>query len=101
MQLIVNIQNDSLADKIINILNVFKNDGVKVTLLGNKKELDYEDIKELVTTKRDFEDDFEAMEEAISNWQKEIMTNEDPDIDDDEVLPQAYWEFNSEKYTDR
>ena len=101
MQLIVDIQNDSIANKIIDILNVFKSDGVKITLLENKEKLDYENIKKLVTTKKDFGDDFEVMEEAISNWQKEIMTNEDPNIDDDEVLPQAYWEFNNEKYTDR
>ena len=29
------------------------------------------------------------------------MTNEDPNVDDDEVLPQAYWEFIDEKYTNR
>ena len=100
MQLIVNLQDNSIANKIIGILNVFKNDGVEI-ILPNKKELDYEDVKKLVKTKKNFVDDFETMEEAISNWQKEIMTNEEPDIDDDEVLPQAYWECNSDKYIDR
>ena len=59
MQLIVDIQNDSIANKIIDILNVFKSDGVKITLLENKEKLDYENIKKLVTTKKDVGDDFE------------------------------------------
>ena len=100
MQLIVNLQDNSIANKIIGILNVFKNDGVEI-ILPNKKELDCEDVKKLVTTKKNLGDDFETMEEAISNWQKEIMTNEEPDIDDDEILPQAYWEYNSDKYIER
>ena len=95
MQLVVDIQNRDLENKIINILNVFKNDGVKVNIL------DYKNIEKLVITKKDYGDNFEAMEEAISNWQEEIMTNENPNIDDDEILPQAYWEYNSEKYIDR
>jgi len=38
MQLIVNIQNDSIAHKIISILNVFKDDGVEVNTIDNLKD---------------------------------------------------------------
>jgi hypothetical protein len=75
VQLIVDIPDENLAKKIIKLLNIFKEDGVKVS---------YENLKKAVTTK---------------NWKDEIMTNENPDIDDDEILPQAYWEYYNEKYS--
>jgi hypothetical protein len=75
VQLIVDIPDENLAKKIIKLLNIFKEDGVKISS---------EDLKKAVTTK---------------NWKDEIMTNENPDIDDDEILPQAYWEYYNEKYS--
>ena len=49
MQLIIDIKNDSLADKIIKILDVFKNDGVTITSKNEtEKRVEYSDeyIKE-------------------------------------------------------
>jgi len=40
MQLVINIKNESLTDKIIKILEVFKNDGVEI-----RKNFDYESSK--------------------------------------------------------
>jgi len=38
MQLIVDIQNNSLAEKILQILQVFKSDGVKVKTIEDKSK---------------------------------------------------------------
>ena len=38
MQLIIDIKNESIADKIKTILNVFKDDGVKVQELKTKNQ---------------------------------------------------------------
>jgi hypothetical protein len=84
MQLTVNINNENLADKIIKLLDIFRDDGVQI--------LNYENVKKLVTTKNNFNENID------SNWKDEIMTNENPNIDDDEILPQAYWEYHNEKY---
>lgn len=46
MQLTINIQNESLVDKIIKILEVFKNDGViivKKDISSDNKEKEYTD----------------------------------------------------------
>ena len=97
MQLIVEIKNETLLDKIIQILNIFKGDGVEVIFPDNPQE-----TKQLATTQSDLRnDDFEAVEKSTEDWYKDLMTNEDPNISDDEVLPQAYWEYTSAKYTDR
>lgn len=85
MQLTVNINNENLADKIIKLLDVFRDDGVQI--------LNYENVKKSVTTKNNFNENID------SNWKDEIMTNEDPNIDDDEILPQAYLEYHNEKYS--
>ena len=87
MQLAIDIPNENIAKKIITILKAFEDDGVKIKLFQNRQ--------------KSYNDDFETMKETIASWQKDIMTNEDPSIDDDEILPQAYWEYNSEKYIDR
>ena len=63
MQLIVDIQNNTLAKKIIQILEVFKNDGVKVKTLNkttdnqqNAKEydVDYEKSFQYKLDRADF-----------------------------------------------
>ncbi len=92
MRLVIDIKNENLADKIIKLLNIFKDDGVNIITFSKNNEK--------LVAKNCFEDNFARMEESIANWQKEIMTNEDPNIDDDEVLPKAYWEYYNEKYTD-
>lgn len=65
MQLLVDIENKSLADKIVKLLEVFKNDGVKVKAisnsLNNKKELpefdvDYENSIQYKLDRAEFEE---------------------------------------------
>ena len=45
MQLIVNIQNSKMAEKILHILEVFKSDGVEVKTIDDSKKAS-EDTKE-------------------------------------------------------
>ena len=84
MQLIVDIQDDSIADKIINILNVFKNDGVEI----KKQVISEEDNKT------------ELSDEYIEkNWKELGMNTHSADLDDDERLYDAAWEFYNEKHS--
>jgi len=85
MRLAIEISDEKIANKIIKILEVFKDEGVRVLKINQKL----------------YKNNFKAPEELTQSWQKDIMTNENPDIDDDEILPQAYWEYKSEKYIDR
>lgn len=62
MQLTINIQNESLIDKIIKILEVFKNDGVQIV----KKETS-SDNKE-----KEYTDEY-----LKKNWREMIMTSGD------------------------
>ena len=43
MQLIVNINNELLVDKIIKILEIFKSDGVEIEKKNDIKSFDYSD----------------------------------------------------------
>ena len=61
MLLTINIQNESLIDKIIKILEIFKNDGVQIV----KKETLY--IKE-----QEYTDEY-----LKENWLEMIMTSGD------------------------
>ena len=45
MQLIVNIKNNTIAEKIIRILEVFKSDGVEIETIDRTKE-NQKDIQE-------------------------------------------------------
>jgi len=81
MQLIVNIQNDSIADKIINILTAFKDDGVKIVV--SKKE-----------NKTKFSDEY-----IKKHWKELGMNTHSANLDDDERLYDAAWEFYSEKHS--
>jgi len=87
MQLAIDIQNENIAEKIIKLLEVFKNDGVEII----SKKAKVENRDESLFTK----------EYIKKNWKELVMTNENPNIDDDEVLPQAYWEYHNEKHTNR
>ena len=62
MQLIVDIPNSTLGNKIIQILNVFKGDGVKIT-----KQVESKKIDESLLTKEYIKD----------NWRELVMTSED------------------------
>ena len=84
MQLIVDIQNEKLADKIIWFLQSFQDKGVKI--------LNYEK-NDLIN--KEWNDDF------IKKHWKEIGMNTHPvNRDDDEYLYEAAWEFYNEKYSD-
>ena len=69
MQLIVDIPNSSLADKIIQILNAFKSDGITIKKQAKSKKIDEslltkeyikEHWRELVTTSRDSSDYYKS-----------------------------------------
>lgn len=62
MLLTINIQNESLIDKIIKILEIFKNDGVQIV----KKET-LSDIKE-----QEYTDEY-----LKENWLEMVMTSGD------------------------
>ncbi len=81
MQLVVDIKNQNLADKIIKLLKIFEQDGVTINYSKEKPNRHSEKTEE------------------IEDWQKELMMHENPDIEDDDVLPEAYMEYYSEKYS--
>ena len=80
MQLIVNIKDESLARKIIKLLNVFKDDGIEVI----KKE----------ESQKEWSDDY-----VQKNWREIGMNTHSADIDDDEYLYEAAWEYYNEKHS--
>jgi len=82
MQLIVDIQNDSIANKIIDILNVFKDDGVEINQVVFKEN----------ETK--FSDEY-----IKKHWKELGMNTHSANLDDDERLYDAAWEFYSEKHS--
>ena len=88
MQLVVNIKDQSIVDKIVQLLKIFENDGVEISYPEKQQSLVQKDHEENV-------------KETIPNWQEELMTHEDPNTDDDEILPEAYVEYKSEKHTAR
>ncbi len=79
MRLAIEIPDENLADKIIKILEVFKDEGVKVY---NRS---YSSSRENLL-KRDLR--------AIG------MSTHSSNRDDDEYLYEAAWEFYNEKHTD-
>jgi hypothetical protein len=74
MQLIINIQNESLVDKIIKILEVFKNDGVKIV----KKDISSDNRE------KEYTDEY-----LKENWREMIMTSGDSS---DYYKSEAYYE---------
>jgi len=62
MQLIIDIPSKPLADKIIQILNVFKSDGIKI-----KKQIETKEIDESLLSK----------EYIKEHWKELVMTNGD------------------------
>ncbi len=74
MQLTINIQNESLVEKIIKILEVFKNDGVEIVkkdILSDNREKKYTD------------------EYLKENWREMVMTSGD---NADYYKSEAYYE---------
>jgi ABC-type ATPase involved in cell division len=39
MVLTINIQDETIAEKIVKILNIFKNDGVEIVEIGRKEDI--------------------------------------------------------------
>ena len=76
MQFSIEIPNEKLANKIIKILEVFKDDGVKVVSYNKEKN------------------------ENVQNWREIGMSTHSANRDDDEYLYEAAWEFYNEKHSD-
>ena len=85
MQLIVNIKNEALSDKIIRFLNSFKDKGVEI-LSYKPKENDLYD--------QEWDEEF-----AKKHWKEIVMNTNSADRDDDEYLYEAAARFYNEKYS--
>jgi len=83
MQLIIDIPSNSLGDKIIQILNVFKNDGIKI-----KKQIESKKNDESLLTK----------EYIKENWQELVMTSGDSS---DYYKSDQYYEDRAKDYKNR
>ncbi len=79
--IVVEFQNDIIMQKVISMLEVFRDDGVKIKGISGCLDEKWSDeyIKE--------------------NWRELIMASDRGDVDDDfETSAQACWEFHNEKY---
>ena len=85
MRLAIEIPNENLADKIIWFLKLFQDKGVKI--LNYKEDEDTFDNKE-------WDEKF-----SKQHWKEIIMNTHSSDLDDDERLYEAAWEFYNEKYS--
>jgi len=83
MQLIIDIPSNSLGDKIIQILNVFKSDGVKI-----KKQIKSKKIDESLLTK----------EYIKEHWRELVMTSGDSS---DYYKSDQYYEDRAKDYEER
>ncbi len=83
MQLIIDIPSKSLGDKIVQILNVFKSDGVKI-----KKQIESKKNNESLFTK----------EYIKENWKELVMTSGDSS---DYYKSDDYYEDRAKDYEDR
>ncbi|MCW8932692.1 MAG: hypothetical protein OQL19_20955 [Gammaproteobacteria bacterium] len=86
MQLILDIENESVAEKIIWLLEHFKKDGLII-----KKEQDNETGTCLLSKKN--VNDYSA-EYLRENWKELVITHEDPLVNDDDRLEQAHANWN-------
>lgn len=83
MQLIIDIPNNSLGKKIIQILNAFKSDGIKI-----KKQVESKEIDESLLTK----------EYIQENWKELVMTSGDTS---DYYKSEQYYEDRAKEYNER
>ncbi len=83
MQLIVNIKNESIADKIIWLLKSFQDKGVEIKT-----------TKDLAQEKETFSDEYIAQ-----NWRRIGMNTHSADFDDNEIKYDAYAKFTHDKYS--
>jgi len=80
-QLILNIKNDLLLEKIVQLLEVFRNDGVEI------KEI-------LKSTQNNWSNEY-----IEKNWREIGMSTHSADLDDNEIKYEAYTRFQNEKYS--
>ncbi len=79
MLLAIEIPNEKLAKKIVKILEAFRDDGVRIIKQARNEEK------------------IEGLEE---DWREIVMNTHSADIDDDEFLYEAAWEYYNEKHSD-
>ncbi len=84
MQLLVDIKDESIADKIVWFLKSFQDKGVAI--IDNKSPLSEEETK--------FSDEYIA-----KNWKEMGMNTDSADLDDDERMYEAAAEFYDAKHT--
>jgi len=85
MQLIVDIKNENLEDKVIWFLKSFQGKGIEIL---NYKE------KEDNLVNKEWDEKF-----ARKHWREIIMNTHSTDLDDDERLYEAAARFYNEKYS--
>lgn len=83
MRLIIDIPSNSLGDKIIQILNVFKSDGIKI-----EKRIEPKKIDESLFTK----------EYIKENWREMVMTSGD---NSDYYKSDQYYEDRATAYEEK
>ncbi len=83
MQLIVNIKNELIADKIIWLLKSFQDKGVEI-----------KNSKDVAQEGEIFSDEYIA-----ENWRKIGMNTHSADLDDNEMKYDAYARFTNDKYS--
>jgi hypothetical protein len=89
MQLTIDIKNESIAHKIIQLLEVFKNDGVEIRHTDSNK----------LTTKIQKQEADLSDEYIEKNWRKIGMNTNSADLDDDERIYEAAEEFYDDKHS--
>ncbi|MCF6207462.1 MAG: hypothetical protein L3J47_11320 [Sulfurovum sp.] len=86
MQLIIDVQDNSIAEKIIWFLNSLKDKGVKIIT----------PVQEVKNSKQKpiFTDEF-----ILQHWKELGMNTHSANLDDDERSYESAWEFYSEKHS--
>lgn len=82
MKIIINVLNEEVLDKLMWLLDHFKNDGIEIIKSEGFKEHKWDD------------------EYVEKHWREIGMNTHSAGLDDDEELYEAAWEFYNEKYTD-
>ena len=85
MQLIIDIQNESVAEKVIQYLKTLQDKGVKIV----DNTIKQQNEKEMIDDKY-----------IQEHWREMGMNTHSADLDDDERLYDAAVRFYSEKYSD-
>ncbi|MBA1437824.1 MAG: hypothetical protein FAF05_02355 [Epsilonproteobacteria bacterium] len=91
MQLIIDIKNENLVDKIVWFLKAFQDKGVEI--LNYKTKEANENKQNLLDSKWD-------KEFAKKHWKEIVLDTDLDDMDDDERLYTATARFYNDKYSD-